>query len=222
MILVHDQVIFLANLRNSGIINVNNTPSSPLASSSSSANSSQPISDSFTTLEETFKNVPIATGFNIEIKYPNQEKEMEIQMNNMNRNAYVDTILKVVFEHAGNRSVMFSSFDADICLLCSLKQPKYPVFFLNNAGFTQHADPRANSISEAIRFSKSAHLLGIVTNSKILCEAPPIIGQVKSAGLMLCSWGSENNDPALVDLQEQLGCDGVISDLIAYISKHYQ
>ncbi|KAF2076378.1 hypothetical protein CYY_002335 [Polysphondylium violaceum] len=180
-----------------------------------------PISDSMTTLEETFKNVPIQCGFNIEIKYPSQEKEQELSLHTLDRNRYVDIILKVVFEHAGDRSVMFSSFDPDICIICSLKQPKYPVFFLNNAGLTQHSDPRLNSISEAIRFSKSAHLLGIVTNSKILVEAPPIIGQVKSAGLMLCSWGAENNDPALVDLQETLGCDAVIVDHVAYVSKHY-
>jgi len=180
-----------------------------------------PISDSMTTLEETFKRVPIQCGFNIEIKYPSQEKEHELSLYPLDRNRYVDIILKVVFEHAGERSVMFSSFDPDICIITSLKQPKYPVFFLNNAGFTQHSDPRLNSISEAIRFSKSAHLLGIVTNSKILVEAPPIIGQVKSAGLMLCSWGAENNDPALVDLQETLGCDAVIVDHVAYVSKHY-
>ncbi|EGC34284.1 hypothetical protein DICPUDRAFT_35223 [Dictyostelium purpureum] len=216
----------ITNLKSSAIninasFNKNSNNSNNNNNNSNNNGKSEPINDSMTTLEETFKNVPIQTGFNIEIKYPNQEKEQEIQMNNLNRNTYVDIILKVVFEHAGDRSVMFSSFDPDICLLCSLKQPKYPVFFLNNAGFTQHSDPRANSISEAIRFSKSAHLLGIVTNSKILCEAPPVIGQVKSAGLMLCSWGSENNDPALVDLQESLGCDAVIVDHVAYVSKHY-
>eukprot|EP01133_Synstelium_polycarpum_P004303 gene4303-5026_t len=179
------------------------------------------ISDSMTTLEETFKRVPEATGFNIEIKYPDIEKETELRLNNVSRNAYVDAILAVVFEHAGNRQVMFSSFDPDICVITALKQPRYPVFFLSNAGFTQHSDPRQNSISEAIRFSRSAHILGIVTNSRILTEGPPIISEVKLAGLMLCSWGEENNDPAMVELQENLGVDAVIVDHVAYVSKHY-
>ncbi|KYQ90095.1 hypothetical protein DLAC_08680 [Tieghemostelium lacteum] len=179
------------------------------------------LHDSLATLEETFKKVPIQTGFNIEIKYPSQEREAELKLNSIARNDYVDIILKTVFELAGERSIIFSSFDPDICILCSLKQPKYPVFFLSNAGITQHSDPRCNSIYEAIRFSKSAHCLGIVTNSKILCEGPPIISQVKSQGLMLVSWGSENNDPAFVDLQEALGCDALIVDHVAYVSKSY-
>ncbi|GAM27923.1 hypothetical protein SAMD00019534_110990, partial [Acytostelium subglobosum LB1] len=179
------------------------------------------VSDSMTSLEETFKKVPIQTGFNIEIKYPNEEKENALKLHYLDRNSYVERILAVVFEHAGDRQVMFSSFDADICIICSLKQPRYPVFFLNNAGFSQHSDPRANSICEAIRFSKSAHLLGIVTNSKILTEGTPIIREVKQAGLMLCSWGEENNDPVLVDLQETLGVDAVIVDHVAHISRHY-
>ncbi|EFA82591.1 hypothetical protein PPL_04282 [Heterostelium album PN500] len=206
---------------------LSNEDQNPLSLSSGSvppSSSQQPsttISDSMTTLEETFKRVPIETGFNIEIKYPCQETEAKQRLNSVDRNAYVDIILGVVFEHAGDRQVMFSSFDPDICILCSLKQPRYPVFFLNNAGFSQHSDPRTNSISEAIRFSKSAHLLGIVTNSRILTEGTPIIREVKMAGLMLCSWGQENNDPALVDLQETLGVDAVIVDHVAYISKHY-
>ncbi|EGG20050.1 hypothetical protein DFA_07167 [Cavenderia fasciculata] len=209
----------------SGNTNISSPPFNPHMNTSSSAFSNPNVGigivDTMATLEQAFKSVPASTGFNIEIKYPSVEVEDMLRLNNVNRNEYVDAILNVVFDHAGSRPVIFSSFDPDICLLCSLKQPRYPVFFLSNAGLSQHSDPRCNSIAEAIRFSKSSHLLGIVTNSRILVEGTPIIGEIKMAGLMLCSWGAENNDPQQVDLQETLGVDAVIVDHVAYVSKHY-
>jgi len=46
------------------------------------------------------------------------------------RNFYLDTILKIIFDKAKDRRIVISSFDPDICYMCALKQPRYPVFFL--------------------------------------------------------------------------------------------
>jgi hypothetical protein len=37
-------------------------------------------------------------------------------------NAWVDTILKVVYDHMKGRNIIFSSFNPDVCLLLSFKQ----------------------------------------------------------------------------------------------------
>jgi len=49
-------------------------------------------------------------------------------------NTYVDTVLKVIYDHAGTRNIVFSSFHPDICRHMCLKQPTFPVFFLTEAG----------------------------------------------------------------------------------------
>mmetsp|Transcript_28889 Transcript_28889/g.74130 ORF Transcript_28889/g.74130 Transcript_28889/m.74130 type:complete len:83 (-) Transcript_28889:469-717(-) len=48
------------------------------------------------------------------------------------KNRFVDDILNVVFEHCKERRLLFSSFEPDICTLLSLKQPRFPVFFLTS------------------------------------------------------------------------------------------
>jgi glycerophosphoryl diester phosphodiesterase len=69
------------------------------------------IQDPFATLEECFSNIPPQTGFNIEIKYPGPSTISTLGMRPFERNEFVDTILRVVFEHAKERPIIFSSFD---------------------------------------------------------------------------------------------------------------
>jgi hypothetical protein len=56
---------------------------------------------------------------------------MELEQERLNvsaeRNFYLDTILKVVFDKARGRNLYFSSFDPDICILLARKQVRYPV-----------------------------------------------------------------------------------------------
>jgi len=42
--------------------------------------------------------------------------------------------VQVAFEEAGERKIIFSTFDPDCATLARLKQPRYPVFFLTCAG----------------------------------------------------------------------------------------
>ena len=101
------------------------------------------IEDSYPTLEECFRDIPIHTGFNIEMKYPLQENIDKQALHHIpERNDYVDSILNVVFSCAGERKIIFSSFDPDVCILLSLKQPRYPIFFLTHSGTSLYSDPR--------------------------------------------------------------------------------
>jgi len=112
------------------------------------------IQDNLPTLQETLQRVPLSTGFNIEIKYapPSEEKEYQIRL--LERNQYVDLILKVVFDYAGARNIIFSSFDPDVCLMCSLKQPQYPILFLTTGGTKPYIeyDIRTHSLQQALFF----------------------------------------------------------------------
>eukprot|EP00126_Sphaerothecum_destruens_P004922 Sdes_comp18449_c0_seq1m8401 len=175
----------------------------------------------FATLEESFKKVPLDTGFNIEVKYPLQEEliaEKFLPQHKMNY--YVDKILECVYNFASNRPIMFSSFHPDICIMLATKQPNYPVFFLTCSGVEQiSSDIRCNSIKEAIIFAKHNNLLGLACQVSPLLECPDIIHAIKTSGLLLFTWGRDNNSTENVKLQLKCGVDAVILDHVAHISK---
>lgn len=50
------------------------------------------------------------------------------------RSHFVDAVLRVVLEEGAGRRVIFSTFDPDCATLLSLKQPRFPVFFLTCGG----------------------------------------------------------------------------------------
>lgn len=133
-------------------------------------------------------------------------------------NDFVDKILECVFEHAKERSIIFSSFHPETCLLLNLKQPNYPVFFLTRGGTESECDIRCSSIQEAIRFAKFSDLLGIVSVSDPIIEAPKLCNVIKESGLLLFTYGKMNNDVKNVSIQKKHGVDAVIVDNILPIA----
>lgn len=126
-------------------------------------------------------------------------------------NLFVDTILECVYNNTdADRKIIFSSFHPDIALLVNMKQPNYPVFFLTDAGTLPMADVRCNSIQEAIRFAKGADLLGIVTASEPILEAPRLVRVIKQTGLLLFTYGVLNNEVKNAKAQQSYGVDAVI------------
>jgi glycerophosphoryl diester phosphodiesterase len=116
-----------------------------------------------------FKQSDDMLSFNCEVKYPSQLEKKQFSMFSSQflclwllddffvitdlhvreRNFYVDLILKCIAEHAGpHRRIVFSSFDPDICTMLALKQSRYPVFFLTEAGGEIYCDPRLNSLHQ--------------------------------------------------------------------------
>mmetsp|Transcript_13114 Transcript_13114/g.52304 ORF Transcript_13114/g.52304 Transcript_13114/m.52304 type:complete len:689 (+) Transcript_13114:22-2088(+) len=165
------------------------------------------------TLDDVFRLVPPSLGFDIEVKYPHDHQKDGLPAL-PDRNEIVDAILDVVFTYAHvDRQIFFSSFDPPTCQMLALKQPRYPVFFLTTAGYEScPSDPRCNSIYEAVRFAKAANLMGIVSYAKPLVLAPSLIRTIKQAGLLVVSYGSENNEIENIELQEEYGIDAIISD----------
>ncbi|KAF2120467.1 Glycerophosphoryl diester phosphodiesterase family-domain-containing protein [Lophiotrema nucula] len=177
------------------------------------------IQDSFTTLEEMFKKLPESTGFNIEMKYPMLHESVEHEMDQyaVELNSFVDTVLKTVYDLAGKRNIMFSSFNPDICLMLSFKQPSIPILFLTDAGTCPVGDVRAASLQEAIRFASRWNLLGIVSAAEPLVMCPRLVKVVKESGLVCVSYGTLNNETKNVQIQVDQGIDAVIVDSVLSI-----
>lgn len=179
------------------------------------------IHSPFATLEEMFKKVPAATGFNIEMKYPMlfEFEDEEVDTYAVELNSFVDTVLTKVYDLGEGRQIIFSSFNPDICLLLSFKQPSIPVLFLTDSGTFPVGDIRASSLQEAIRFASRWNLLGVVTAAEPLVISPRLVRVVKESGLVCVSYGTINNDPSKVKLQVKQGIDAVIVDSVLAIRK---
>ena len=167
------------------------------------ANSRQFIQAPFTTLQEMFEQLPETTGFNIEMKYPmlHESEEHEMDTYAVELNSFVDTVLTKVYDLGKKRKIIFSSFNPDICLLLSYKQPSIPILFLTDAGSAPVGDIRASSLQEAIRFASRWNLLGVVSEAGPLCNSPRLVKVVKDQGLVCVSYGALNNDPIKVQVR---------------------
>lgn len=159
----------------------------------------------FVTLEEMFRKLPEDVGFNIEFKYAMlfESEEQEMGPVAVELNSFVDAVLKVVYDLGHQRKIIFSSFNPDICLLLSFKQPNIPVMFLTDAGTLPVGDVRASSLQEAIRFATRWNLLGIVSEAEVLCACPRLVRIVKDSGLVCVSYGTSNNDPDNVQVRRR-------------------
>lgn len=130
--------------------------------------------------------------------HESEEEEMDTYA--VELNSFVDTILTKVYDLGGGRDILFSSFNPDICLLLSFKQPSIPVLFLTDAGASPVGDIRASSLQEAVRFASRWNLLGIVSQAEPLVLCPRLVRIVKESGLVCVSYGTLNNDGANVDV----------------------
>ncbi|PBP25726.1 glycerophosphoryl diester phosphodiesterase [Diplocarpon rosae] len=175
----------------------------------------------FTTLEEMFVKLEEHVGFNIEMKYPmlHESEEHDMDAYAVELNSFCDTVLNKVYDLCKKRKIIFSSFNPDICLLLSFKQPSIPVLFLTDAGTSPVGDIRASSLQEAIRFASRWNLLGVVSAAEPLCNSPRLVKVVKDSGLVCVSYGTLNNDEDKVDQQVREGIDAVIVDNVLKIYK---
>ncbi|KAF5022378.1 hypothetical protein F66182_5579 [Fusarium sp. NRRL 66182] len=175
----------------------------------------------FATLEDLFRKLPEHIGFNIEMKYPmlHESEEHEMDTYAVELNSFCDTVLSKVYDLAGQRHIIFSSFNPDICLCLSYKQPSIPILFLTDAGCCDVCDVRASSLQEAIRFASRWNLLGIVAAAEPFINSPRLIKIVKENGIVCFSYGVLNNDPIMVQRQVKQGIDAVIVDSVLAIRK---
>ncbi|KAE9107320.1 hypothetical protein PF010_g12306 [Phytophthora fragariae] len=170
--------------------------------------------DFFPRLEDLLKHVPAEVGLNIEIKYPDNFFRPGMRsLSCFAINAYLDRVLECVFDYAGPRRIFFSCFDPSVCIALRAKQTKYPVLFLTYGSMALHAMDARMTLQFATNFAKMEKLQGIVSNSDSFIDTPELAPLVKKAlGTVLITWGDQNTNHEMVQLQKRHAIDGVISD----------
>lgn len=173
--------------------------------------------DRLPTLEEVLLELPEDLGLNLELKYMdyNVPDASVIEMG-------LRTITKVVETHGANRRVYYSSFEPTAAVMMHRIQHRThserPVFFLTDAALGDngpHPDHRRNSVRAAIEVASAAGLAGIVTDVAALEAEPALVSEVRTAGLLLATYGKRNVDLDLYERQRSWGVCAVITDNVA-------
>ncbi|KAL6899112.1 hypothetical protein ACP4OV_005770 [Aristida adscensionis] len=170
--------------------------------------------DALCTLQEAFEKVNPRLGFNVELKFDDNLEYQEEELITI-----LQAILKVIFEYAKDRPVLFSSFQPDAAQLMRKLQSTYPVYFLTNGGTEIYTDVRRNSLEEAIKLCLASGMQGIVSEARGIFRHPAAIPKIKEANLSLLTYGTLNNVPEAVYMQHLMGVNGVIVDLVPEITE---
>ncbi|KAM6954749.1 glycerophosphocholine phosphodiesterase GPCPD1 isoform 1-T3 [Aplochiton taeniatus] len=174
----------------------------------------------FPSLTQIFQAVPEHLGFNIELKWISQMKDGSWEGNlstYFNKNKFLDIILSCVMQNAGPRRIVFSCFDPDICTMVRQKQNKYPILFLTQGiseKYPELMDIRCRTTLIAMSFAQSENLLGISAHAEELLKNLSHIREAQSKGLVMFSWGDDNNDHENRMILREQGIDGLIYDRI--------
>ncbi|XP_072296231.1 glycerophosphocholine phosphodiesterase GPCPD1 [Eucyclogobius newberryi] len=174
----------------------------------------------FPSLSQIFQAIPENVGFNIELKWISQMKNGSWDGNlssYFNMNTFLDIILSCVLQKGGNRRIVFSSFDPDICTMVRNKQNKYPILFLSQGiceRYPELMDARCQTTQIAISFAQSENILGISAHTEELLKHLNYIEEAQSKGLVVFSWGEDNNDHENRRKLREKGIDGVIYDRV--------
>ncbi|CAN0870107.1 Glycerophosphodiester phosphodiesterase GDPD1, chloroplastic [Linum grandiflorum] len=172
--------------------------------------------EAFCTLQEAFQQVgnPKSLGFNIELKFDDH-----VVYSHDHLSQALKSIMAIVLEFAGDRPVIFSSFQPDAALLAKKMQSVYPVYFLTDAGAQTFYDVRRNSLEDAIKVCLEGGLDGIVSEVRGVFRNPAAVGKIKDSKLSLLTYGKLNNVAEAVYMQHLMGIDGVIVDLVEEITE---
>lgn len=165
------------------------------------------LSSSIVALREVLAAVPASISLNLHILYPTDYEDLNRGVySNIDINTFADAILTEVFDHARalraqapdlTRSIVFSSYNANICTAVNWKQPNFPVLLCNDLGgfrdpvsATNLLNPiseRGTSIKESARLSQMNNFMGLTCSSRILRMVPALTETIKQAGLVLVS-----------------------------------
>ncbi|KAJ4287019.1 Glycerophosphocholine phosphodiesterase [Kalmusia sp. IMI 367209] len=182
------------------------------------------IHESFATLDQLLRSLPEEVALDIELKYPMlwEAEDWKMDLYGVEFNLYTDKTLEKIYQHGGNRALLFTSFSPELCILAAHKQDTYPVMFLNESNLFPTGDNRASNLQEAIHFARHWGLPGIVMSSEPFVASPKLVRFVQDAGLMCTSFGMPNNDPKNAKVQADEGIDAIIVDSVALINHSFK
>mgnify|MGYP003305402044 FL=1 len=172
------------------------------------------VEDEIPTLAQILGNTPKELGFNIELKF-DEENSCETRR----LVAELRAILAVCMAQPSRR-IVFSSFDPDAALLMRAIQGSYPVMILTDAE-PHHVDPRRRSVAAAMEVALEGGLCGVVSNVKAIISRPSDATDVRDSGLLLATYGEGNDDVAASSTQVELGVFGIITDAVPAVAKKF-
>ncbi|KAK2783352.1 phosphate system positive regulatory protein pho81 [Emmonsiellopsis sp. PD_33] len=166
------------------------------------------LATSFLSLRDVLEHLPTNIHVNLCILYPSATEEAKLGLGPLpNLNTFADSILTDVFSHARAsketnpdfmRSIVFTSYNPNICIALNWKQPNYPVLLCNDLGqirdLTQdisslpviHSSGRSSmSIKESARIAQSNNFMGLMCRSSLLNVMPSLVESIKELGLVL-------------------------------------
>jgi CDK inhibitor PHO81 len=145
------------------------------------------------TLQEALILLNPGIHVNLQILYPTPEDEKAFALGPaLEVNAFVDSILNIVFDHARAqraqspdvvRSIVFSSYNPRLCTALNWKQPNFPVFLCNDLGREEttgivngalSSGRRSASIKEVVRIAQSNNFMGLICYSRLLVRISPV------------------------------------------------
>jgi glycerophosphoryl diester phosphodiesterase len=173
------------------------------------------LNTNFKTERSTFvdllKKLPESLAFDIEIKYPSREKwNRSIPYPNINE--LVDKVLDILSEFAGNRRIVFSSFDPIVCAMLRIKQQKWPVLQLlcKKKRWTQkEMIDRGFSLAP---FHQEIGIVGFVCESVHLLESPELLAMLLNRGFLVSTYGALCNTRDGITKQLSMGIRGICTD----------
>ncbi|VDK52904.1 unnamed protein product [Gongylonema pulchrum] len=118
--------------------------------------------------------------------------------------------------NAGDRRIVFSSFDPDCCAMLAAKQHLYPVLFLC-VGVTTRYEPfvdlRSSTSDAAVNFATCIDILGVNFHTEDLLRDPSPIQRAREFGLISFVWGDDLDNRENIDyFKKVLRVDGLIYD----------
>ncbi|XP_016971076.2 glycerophosphocholine phosphodiesterase GPCPD1-like [Drosophila rhopaloa] len=167
----------------------------------------------FPTLQDFFEQVNQSTGFDIEIKWPQQKADGQFESEQtLDKNLFADRILAVVRRHGCGRLNVIKSFDADLCSLLRFKQHMYPVLFLSSSKENAFTDPRTSTVEQSVNFAQAFDLGGISPNAVFVKADPSVVQRARAQVPIVLLWGSDLKDRDSINWFLQQGPTGVIYD----------
>ncbi|KAK3254257.1 hypothetical protein CYMTET_36524 [Cymbomonas tetramitiformis] len=166
------------------------------------------------TFADVLQHAPLELGFDVELKFFRDRPTTAAE-----RQRYMECMLEVLREYAGNRRLFFSSFDPDACIDVKRMQQKYPVLFLTDLK-NSHDDARRNNLEAAIAVARGAGLEGIVPCVDFLLpDLEQNLDKVKAAGLAVLTYGKANMKEEHIKTQILAGVAAVCTDRISVAVK---
>jgi CDK inhibitor PHO81 len=164
------------------------------------------LAASFATLKEALAELPPATNVELHALYPSREEEEARGLGpTPSINDFADALLGVVFEHARKarasegyaRSVVFSSYNREVCTALNWKQPNCrlisekvrrvltgtdPVLLCNDLGAdatSAKAVPSSGggvlSVKEAVNVARGNNFMGLICRQRLLVRSSSIL-----------------------------------------------